>query len=45
MSSGEFLALPPYVAILLVVMFSPAILAATEFVAALSRDPVREKQV
>ena len=45
MSPSEFLQLPSYVAALIVVMFSPAILAAAEFIAALFRDLVREKRV
>jgi len=45
MTPDEFLQLPPYVATLIVVMFLPAILAATEFIAALAGDLVRDKRI
>ena len=44
MSPGDFLKLPPYVAALVVVMFSPAIMAAAEFIVAFAGDLVRQKR-
>jgi len=42
MSPGDFLKLPSYVAALVVVMFSPALMAAAEFIVAFAGDLVRQ---
>jgi hypothetical protein len=45
MSPGDFLNLPPYVAALIVVMLSPAIMAAAEFIVAFGGDMIRQKRI
>ena len=44
MSPSDFLNLPPYVAALIAVMFSPAILATAQFIVAFAGDIVRQKR-
>jgi len=44
MSPGDFLKLPAYVAALVVVMFSPAIMAAAEFIVAFAGDLFRQER-